>query len=86
MRQNFIAALSGVIMVGLIAGPAVAADASDCLAEVKMVRDGGFTLQGRDSIEKVFDMLGRAEQAANDGKKKKCETLLKKAKDRIAEG
>lgn len=86
MRQLFIAALSGVIMVGPISGTVVAADANDCLEEVKKVRDGGFSLQGRDSIAKVFDMLGRAEQAAKDGKKKKCETLLKKAKDRIAEG
>ncbi len=80
MKQiNLIAAAAAFLMAGSMTSPALA----DCKSEIANVRGIiGALPTGHGLIGAVERMLERAEQALADGKKKKCNNIVRKAKDK----
>ena len=80
MKKIITAAAAAAFLFGLATGPALA----DCKAEVEKTRGkAGYCLKDRQT--KVYEILDKAEKRFAQGKIKKCEKLLKKAKKKIDE-
>ena len=82
MKQiNLIAAAAAFLMAGSMTSPALA----DCKSEIANVRGmlSSFS-SGHGGAQAVERMLEKAEKALADGKKKKCNNIVKKAKDKAS--
>ncbi len=79
MKKTILTAAAAFLMAGAMTGPALA----DCKSEIVNVRGIIGTLPtGHGLIKAVENMLERAEQALANGKKKKCNNIVRKAKDK----
>ncbi len=82
MRKAFLVAASAAF---LLAGPVTATALADCKSEIANVRGMLSGLHpGHKGHEIVEAMLEKAEMALADGKKKKCDNIAKKAKDKAS--